>query len=458
MLKRVSFTPTIYCVVVVLALIMTPPILSQERRGPSRGSSVGAQRQADVFRSGTRNCNPADCPCLSARAIEAHEKQCAMELADYDEKIKRRETEIAEINNYPQMKKSPINPKKDPNILLYLHHKAEHIKNCECIKKVYQDMCSLSAVEFADRSEECGRADGPPYRPYPSDKGPARPGRNPDPLGFPPAYGGELPYPHTDKNTMRPSKAPPSIKFRTLPPRKYFVYQIKQLNVINADERVKGHDKPLSHHAPSAGGCDLITNGSFTTKVPNKPGIFPVVSVMRNGKLENAGLRKTWGRGAVAVLNDGTLIVGRQRPPGPGVKPGEINDQLIGSINEVFSEVGHPVVDFMGGGALLIENGAKVGSDDLYERQHFDNDGRGLSAEQFVGKKDHTLVGVSAGQAFLIIARGMTGSEVQDDLHRAGFGSVVMFDGGGGFYWHDIEDHKVQGSNVLGFCIKTHQE
>jgi hypothetical protein len=390
--------------------------------------------------------------------VEAHEKQCAIELDDYDEKIKEREAEIAEINNYPQMKKSPINPKKDPNILLGLHHKAEHIKNCECIKKIYQDMCSLSAVEYADRVQECSKVDGPPYRPYPSEEGPPRVRRNPDPLGFPPAYADNTATPHTEQNTMRPSENAPLIEFRTLKPPTYFVYQIKKLNVINADGRVKGHDKSLSEYTPDDRGCDLITNGSFTTKVLNKPGIFPAVSVMRKGKPENDGQPKTWGRGAVAVLDNGTLIVGRQQPLRPGLRPGQIQSQLIGSINEVFGEAGHPVVDFMGGGALLIENRVKVESADLYNRHRFDNGGQGLSAEQFVGNKDHTLVGVSSGQAFLIIARGTTGRKVQEDLYRAGFSSVVMFDGGGGFYWHDTKGHKVEGSNVLGFCIKTQRK
>jgi hypothetical protein len=288
---------------------------------------------------------------------------------------------------------------------------------------------------------------GIPTRPEP------RPQPRPDPLGFPPAYGDTLPHPHTEKNTARPSDNAPVIELPRLKPPNYFIYQIKSVKVINADEGVKNPDPPLSAYQPGTGGCDVIANGSFTTKVPGRGDrLFPAVTVMRKGILENNGLPKTRGRGGMAVLRDGTITIDRQQGVEQGVPQNQIGKGLVSSIDEVFGERGNPVRDFMGGGALLIENGREVSSDDLYRRQGFDNGGAGLAAEQFK-KSDHTLIGILAGQAFLIIARDVNGAKLQHDLLSAGFSSAVMFDGGGGFYWRDTAGHAVAGRNVLGFCI-----
>jgi hypothetical protein len=181
---------------------MMPSIFSQERRSPSRsGSASGAQSQGDVFNSNSgrrRPCDPNDCPCYSAEALAFQEKDCARELADFDKKISEREEEIRQINQYPQMRKSKIDPAKDPNILLYRHHKAEYQKYCECGKKFLKEMCSMSPEEFYRRQAECSETDGVPYRPYPSDRRggrDTRPTPPRDPLGFPPANADPPPAP-----------------------------------------------------------------------------------------------------------------------------------------------------------------------------------------------------------------------------------------------------------------------
>ena len=200
-----------------------------------------------------------------------------------------------------------------------------------------------------------------------------------DPLGFPPAYADTLPHPRTEKNTARPSDHAPIIELPRLKPPTYFLYQIQTIKVINADQRGKNPDPPLSAYQPGTGGCEVIANGSFTTKVPGRGDqLFPVVTVMRKGALENTGLPKTWGRGGVAVLRDGTITIDRQEGVEAEGAQNQVGIGLKSRINEVFGERGNPVSDFMGGGALLIENGMKVSSDDLYHRQVFDNGGQGL--------------------------------------------------------------------------------
>lgn len=280
-----------------------------------------------------------------------------------------------------------------------------------------------------------------------------RPQPQPDPLGFPPAYADTLPHPRTEKNTARPSDQAPVIDLPRLKPPNYFLYQIKSIKVINADERLKNPDPPLSAYQLGTSGCEVIANGSFTTKIAGRGNqLFPVVTVMRRGMLKNNGLPKTRGRGGMALLRDGTITIDRQQDVEPNVPQNQLSKELVSSINEVFGERGNPVSDFMGGGALLIENGAKVSSADLYRRQSFDNGGAGLAAEQF-RQADHTVIGILAGQAFLIIARNVDGARLQQDLFSAGFSSAVMFDGGGGFYWRDTAGHAATGANVLGFCV-----
>ena len=319
----------------------------------------------------------------------------------------------------------------------------------------------LAVGDWVSKRREGGRITliprgGSARPPRPDPPPPPRP--RPDPWGLPPAYADDTPPKHTDKNTMRPgsdaARRPP-IRFPTLNPQNYQLYPIDSIQVINADRRLKDADKPLSTHQPKAGVCDVVANGSFTFQNPQGTQMFPAVPVMRNGRLDNAGLPKTWRRGGLAVLRDGTIIVGQQPGPAKDTPAALRSREVERAIRDEFGEGGNPVKSFMGGGALIIKDGSAVSSGDLYAQQEFDNGGHGLSAEQF-RRSQHTLVGIIAGQAFLIIARDRGGAGMQSELLRAGFGSVVMFDGGAGFYWHDLNGNRdVAGTNILGLCVRT---
>jgi hypothetical protein len=107
----------------------------------------------------------------------------------------------------------------------------------------------------------------------------------------------------------------------------------------------------------------------------------------------------------------------------------------------------------MGGGALLIEKGQKVSSSDLFTKQHFDQGGHGLSAQQ-MRRANHTVVGIDAqGQAHVILAMNKTGKEIQDELLRAGYTAAVKFDGGSGFI--AMDQHRVigRGSDSVGLRV-----
>jgi len=126
---------------------------------------------------------------------------------------------------------------------------------------------------------------------------------------------------------------------------------------------------------------------------------------------------------------------------------------------------GPGVTDFMGGGAVLIEGKEPVSSDDLFKKQAFVNidpttkravpSGTGLDAEQF-RTAYHTLVGMKNGQPTLIISPPKNGRQLQNDLLRAGFSDVVMFDGGNGFFFTDGNTQMGRSlNNSLGLCVQT---
>jgi hypothetical protein len=190
---------------------------------------------------------------------------------------------------------------------------------------------------------------------------------------------------------------------------------------------------------------EALTNGTFFGSPAKGAPVEPVGPIVIGGQQR---LRKDGkpigftpaGRGGIAVFKgkDGDVVrVVRQ----PGRTLPEIRNAFPG------------VDEFMGGGALLIEDGRAVGTEDLLERQRFTNPSRtgdpprgtnqGLHAGQ-MNSAFHTLVGVRNGKAFLLIPRSpKTGSRIQRDLCEQGFQDVVMFDGGHGFaYYRNGKEQK----------------
>lgn len=203
--KKSFNTPAITMVTVALAvLILATSNLSQTQRRPQlKGGVSHSEQQGDVFNSNSdpyrkpRPCKTDDCPCHSAQAVAFEEWDCAQQLADWDNHITKRMADIREINAYPEMRnKKKLDVAKDPDILLYLRRKEETQQSCDCLKKYYQQICSLSRwEEFVRLHKECDETDAPPYKPYPPEQGerPTSPRR--DPLGFPSADAGTLPAP-----------------------------------------------------------------------------------------------------------------------------------------------------------------------------------------------------------------------------------------------------------------------
>jgi Phosphodiester glycosidase len=194
---------------------------------------------------------------------------------------------------------------------------------------------------------------------------------------------------------------------------------------------------------------EALANGTFfAAPKPGAP-IGPVGPVVVNGVSRSQGFTQA-GRGAIVVSKGqgGDDVVRVVRQPA-----GRTPEEIRGAFPNMR--------DFMGGGALLIEDGRAVSTDDLLTRQQFRNPSRtgdkpagtnqGLHAAQ-MNSAYHTLIGVRNGTAYLLINKTKkTGSQIQRDLCEQGFDDVVMFDGGRAFvYYRNGEEQPGTYKNLPG--------
>lgn len=218
----------------------------------------------------------------------------------------------------------------------------------------------------------------------------------------------------------------------------YSVYPIDQVDVLYAAAK-QGPDAALGQQEQGSGGYDAVLSGTFTVDYVQSAG-----PIMRDGKLDTQGHEKAAGRGGMAVLQDGSIVVGRA----DGRKGEEVQ--------AAFGQPDNPVKDYMGGGALLIEGGRAVSSQDLRDRQRFDQGAGGIQAQQ-MRQTMHILVGIRDGQAFAIVAHDKSGAAMQRDLLAHGFDAVVKYDGGSGAYARDGAggSPEYRGRNSTGLGIHT---
>jgi hypothetical protein len=245
----------------------------------------------------------------------------------------------------------------------------------------------------------------------------------------------------TALNSQRPGTPEAGRKvpdFSALAKLGYTVYPIEQVDVLYEAAK-KNPDAPLANQKQGAGGYDAVLSGTFTTDYVQSAG-----PIMRDGRMDTQGHAKAEGRGGMAVLQDGSIVIGRAK------------GRTAEAVQDSFGAKDNPVRDFMGGGALLVEGSKAVSDDDLYSRQRFDQGGGGINAQQ-MRSTHHVLVGIRDGQAFAIVANARSGAQMQRDLVAHGFDSVVKYDGGSGGYARDgaggAPEHR--GTNSTGMGIKT---
>ncbi len=234
------------------------------------------------------------------------------------------------------------------------------------------------------------------------------------------------------------------------------MFPIKAARVLNASPTqqaqgntpspVPGSPASLDKSKSGLPEVDLVVNGTFNLTRSTGERDASAGTIVRNGKLDTTGVAKTHGRGAVAVLDNGKLVVLRQNG---SASLADLQAQAV-------KQFGSKVKDFMGGGALVIENGRKVSSDDLLALQKFDQGSGGIDAQQ-MRQSDHTVIAQDKnGNAYVLVAENKSGAQIQDELMRAGFANAVKFDGSSGFVAVTPKgsvDGRPQGTNYTGLAI-----
>lgn len=220
----------------------------------------------------------------------------------------------------------------------------------------------------------------------------------------------------------------------------YRVMPIRDARVMNTDTDVNSPD-PAWHLVPIGQGIDILLSGTFTYDLPHRYHMNPVGTVLRNGVLEAVGLDRAQYRGSMAILSDGSIVLGRSTGNGEA------------EIHATFGEGDLRVRDYMGGGAMLVEYGQPVSTHDLREVQGFTSGQGGINATQ-LQKSDHVVVGVRKGQAFALWAKAKTGREIRSELLDLGFASVVKFAGGSAAFLRDKQGVQAQGVNSVGLGLR----
>ena len=207
--------------------------------------------------------------------------------------------------------------------------------------------------------------------------------------------------------------APPDL------PDDYIRKLITDLRVLDARTEPTARDLDIRTVHPQNVDADVVVSGTFHT------GRDPVGPLIQSGRWVTPG---GWphGRGGLAVLADGTIHIGFYPDPSQA------------SVRGAFEQPDNTIREFMGGGALIVEDGMPVSSFDLEDRQRFLG---GATAPQFEATARHSMIGVRAdGNAYLIIDVGRKPlAAMQQDFLDAGFRDVVMFDGGNAFGYENAE-------------------
>jgi len=219
----------------------------------------------------------------------------------------------------------------------------------------------------------------------------------------------------------------------------YGIVPIESLRVLNANPRARYPDPPLRRLADE-GVYDAVVSGPDTMLVHGVYPRPPHGPVLRNDVLDTEGNGRSHHRGCVAVLQDDSVIMGRS----DGASHRDLKRR--------FSQPGNPLKDCLGGGALLIEDGRKVGHLDLIQVQYIGRGHNGLNA-RCMAEDVHTFMGIRKGKAFAGWCMGRSARRMQEDFFVHGFGTLIKFAYGSAVFFDDCID-RMNGLNGTGFGIQ----
>ena len=238
--------------------------------------------------------------------------------------------------------------------------------------------------------------------------------------------------------TGSPDAARPPYDLGVLEGLGYTLTPVASLDVLYADPYLPTGDYPLRELA-DGGRYDAVLSGPDTMLSFGKYPRPPVGPVFRNGRVVTPGNEFGGLRGLVAVLKDGTIVMGRAA----GASASDLRAR--------FGQTGNPLVAAVGGGALLVENGHMVGDRDLILTQCFGGTPSGFRSRSMRAGV-HTIMGIRKGRAYAAWCTTRSAIDIRNDFHRFGFGCVIKFAHGSSVFFDDCVD-RLNGFNATGFGV-----
>ena len=252
----------------------------------------------------------------------------------------------------------------------------------------------------------------------------------------------------------------------------YNAFLLNDTQIVNAG--VKGIGSIAKQYLNN--NFDIVTSGTFLSDG------LPLGTIMvSEGNNYETKLEKVANRGGIAILKSGLLNF--------NITPGNQIKQIIETFKEkpilddiTFKEISETdeVVEFMGGGALLINNKEKISGKELYSVQKLDQIPK-ISLDDIKKKKilidengniidglyatqmrstQHILLAKHNELDYLIfpkLNKNKTGINIQNDLYKLGFSHALKLDGGSAFF---VESNIVESCNrgthnPSGFAFKV---
>ena len=218
----------------------------------------------------------------------------------------------------------------------------------------------------------------------------------------------------------------------------YTLVPIRTLDILYANPYLPDGDYELRELA-DIGRYDVLVSGPDVMVAYGRYPPPPSGPLFRNGGLQSPGNSNAADRGVVAVLRDGTVLMGRAH--------GSSADDL----QNRFGQKGNPLRSALGGGVILLEHGRKVSQRDLLLVQRVGRKPGGMSATSMRAGV-HSIMGIRKGRAYAAWCTTRSALDIQSDFYRFGFGCVLKFSHGSNVFFDDCIE-RLNGRNSTGFGI-----
>ena len=218
----------------------------------------------------------------------------------------------------------------------------------------------------------------------------------------------------------------------------YRLVPIRSAQVLYANPHAARADQSLIYLA-NRREFDVILSGPDASLVSGGGSRPPHGPVYRHGKSDTEGTGRGHFRGTVAILEDGSIVMGRA--DGAGAK----------DLRSHFGQPGNGLHAVLGGGALLLENGRFVEDIDLMRNQLFGGSPGGIRGKSML-RGPHSIMAIRKGKAYAAWCHTKSALDIRDDFRAFEFGAVIKFSHGSSVFYDDGE-HRLNGKNATGFGI-----